>query len=278
MAQQREILRDGAKQRTALTKSRQRRSSTLMEKFAGYGFNKSHSAAYALVAFQTAWLKCTTTRRPSWRRRCRPKWLIPTRCSFFYKDCIDNGLAFEAPDINTAVSASNRWMQTTIRYGLGAIKGYRRVGAVGDSRRVDGSEGGPFRDLFDFCRRIDKRVVNRRVIEALIRAGAFDKLDDNRARLLASVGIALDAAEQAERNALQGGLFDMGGGAQEDTVHYVEMPRWGERERLMQEKPALGFFLSGHPFHAYAAEIGAFVKRRLGQLEPQREPVLLAGW
>ena len=129
----------------------------------------------------------------------------------------------------------------------------------------------------NFCRRIDKRVVNRRVIEALIRAGAFDGIDDHRARLLASTGVALDAAEQAERNALQGGLFDMGGGAREDTVHYVDVPRWTEREQLMNEKPALGFFLSGHPYQAYAAEIAAFVKRRLGQLEPQREPVLLAG-
>jgi DNA polymerase-3 subunit alpha len=135
--------------------------------------------------------------------------------------------------------------------------------------------GGPFTDLFDFCRRIDKRVVNRRVIEALIRAGAFDAIDDHRAKLLASTGVALEAAEQAERNAMQGGLFDMG--AQADTAHYVEVPRWSERERLMNEKPALGFFFSGHPYHAYAAELGAFVKRRLGQLEPQREPVLLAG-
>jgi DNA polymerase-3 subunit alpha len=137
--------------------------------------------------------------------------------------------------------------------------------------------GGPFTDLFDFCRRIDKRVVNRRVIEALIRAGAFDAIDDHRAKLLASAGVALEAAEQAERNAMQGGLFDMGGGAQEDTAHYVEVPRWSERERLMNEKPALGFFFSGHPYHAYARELASFVKRRLGQLEAQREPVLLAG-
>jgi DNA polymerase-3 subunit alpha len=137
--------------------------------------------------------------------------------------------------------------------------------------------GGPFRDLFDFCRRIDKRVVNRRVVEALIRAGAFDSIDDHRAKLLASTGVALEAAEQAERNAMQGGLFDMGSGAQDDTAHYVEVARWTEREQLMNEKPALGFFFSGHPYHAYAAELSAFVKRRLGQLEPQREPVLLAG-
>jgi DNA polymerase-3 subunit alpha len=160
-------------------------------------------------------------------------------------------------------------------YGLGAIKGTGEA-ALSVILKVR-AESGPFRDLFDFCRRIDKRVVNRRVVEALIRAGAFDAVDDHRAKLLASTGVALEAAEQAERNAMQGGLFDMGAGAQEDTSHYVEVPRWSEREQLMNEKPALGFFFSGHPYHAYAAELASFVKRRLGQLEPQREPVLLAG-
>jgi DNA polymerase-3 subunit alpha len=136
-------------------------------------------------------------------------------------------------------------------------------------------ENGPFTDLFEFCRRVDKRVVNRRVIEALIRAGAFDSLDNHRNKLLSSVGIALEAAEQAERNALQGGLFDMGDGDRQ--THYVDVPRWGEREQLLQEKQALGFFLSGHPYNEYARELAAFVKRRLGQLQPQRDPVLLAG-
>jgi DNA polymerase-3 subunit alpha len=120
-------------------------------------------------------------------------------------------------------------------------------------------------------------VVNRRVVEALIRAGAFDSLDDHRHKLLASVGVALEAAEQAERNALQGGLFDMGDAGGGEQTHYVDVPRWGERERLLNEKQALGFFLSGHPYHEYAGELAAFVKRRLGQLQAQREPVLMAG-
>jgi DNA polymerase-3 subunit alpha len=197
------------------------------------------------------------------------------KVQFFYKDAVDNGLVFLPPDINHGGIRFLPVDGKTIRYGLGAIKGTGEAALSVILKARD--TGGPFTDLFDFCRRIDKRVVNRRVIEALIRAGAFDGIDDHRARLLASTGVALEAAEQAERNALQGGLFDMGGGAREDTVHYVEVPRWTEREQLMNEKPALGFFLSGHPYHAYAAEIGAFVKRRLGQLEPQREPVLLAG-
>jgi DNA polymerase-3 subunit alpha len=125
---------------------------------------------------------------------------------------------------------------------------------------------------------VDKRVVNRRVVEALIRAGAFDSLDDHRHKLFASVGVALEAAEQAERNAHQGGLFDVGdmsGGAAQ--THYVDVPRWGEREQLLNEKQALGFFLSGHPYNEYADELKSFVKRRLVKLEAQREPVLMAG-
>ncbi|MDP2808574.1 MAG: DNA polymerase III subunit alpha, partial [Rhodocyclaceae bacterium] len=246
----------------------------VMEKFAGYGFNKSHAAAYSLVAYHTGWLK-----------RHHPAAFTAATLSsemgntdklqFFYKDAIDNGLAFLPPDINRSGIRFRPVDGKTIRYGLGAIKGTGEA-ALSVILKVR-NEAGPFRDLFDFCRRIDKRVVNRRVIEALVRAGAFDAIDDHRAKLLASTGVALEAAEQAERNAMQGGLFDIGAGAQEDTAHYIEVARWTERERLMNEKPALGFFFSGHPYNAYAAELAAFVKRRLGQLEPQREPLLLAG-
>jgi hypothetical protein len=236
-----------------------------MEKFAGYGFNKSHAAAYSLVAYPHGWLK--QHHPAAFAAATLSSEMANTdKVQFFWKDAIDNGLVFLPPDINQpAASASARWTRKTIRYGLGAIKG---TGEAALSVILKAREmGGPFTDLFDFCRRIDKRVVNRRVIEALIRAGAFDAIDDHRAKLLASAGVALEAAEQAERNAMQGGLFDMGGGAQEDTAHYVEVPRWSEREQLMNEKPALGFFFSGHPYHAYAAELASFVKRRLGQLE-----------
>jgi len=277
MAKQREIFVTGAAA-NGIGEAQANEIFDTMEKFAGYGFNKSHAAAYALVAYHTAWLKC---HHPAafMAATLSSEMANTDKVQFFYKDAVDNGLVFLPPDINHGGIRFLPVDGRTIRYGLGAIKGTGEAALSVILKARDGGDkpGGPFRDLFDFCRRIDKRVVNRRVIEALIRAGAFDGIDDHRAKLLASTGVALEAAEQADRNALQGGLFDMGGGAQEDTVHYVEMPRWGERERLMQEKPALGFFLSGHPYQAYAAEIGAFVKRRLGQLEPQREPVLLAG-
>jgi DNA polymerase-3 subunit alpha len=254
-----------------------------MEKFAGYGFNKSHAAAYSLVAYHTAWLK----------RHHPAAFLAATLSSemantdkvqFFFQNGVDNGLVFLPPDINDSGIRFQPVDGKTIRYGLGAIKG-TGDSALGAILKVRG-EGGRFVDLFEFCRRVDKRVVNRRVVEALIRAGAFDALDDHRNKLFSSVGVALEAAEQAERNALQGGLFDLpageggegGDGHRGGTAtHYLDVPRWGERERLLQEKQALGFFLSGHPFNEYAGEIAAFVKRRLGKLEPQREPVLMAG-
>jgi DNA polymerase-3 subunit alpha len=249
-----------------------------MEKFAGYGFNKSHAAAYSLVAYQTGWLK--QHHPAAFAAATLSSEMANTdKVQFFYKDAIDNGLIFLPPDINQSGIRFRPVDGKTIRYGLGAIKGTGEAALSVILKVRDGFDkpGGAFRDLFDFCRRIDKRVVNRRVIEALIRAGAFDAIDNHRAKLLASAGVALEAAEQAERNAMQGGLFDMGAGAQADTAHYVEAARWTEREQLMNEKPALGFFFSGHPYHAYAGELAAFVKRRLGQLEPQREPVLLAG-
>jgi DNA polymerase-3 subunit alpha len=245
-----------------------------MEKFAGYGFNKSHAAAYSLVAYHTGWLKQHFPAAFA-AATLSSEMANTDKVQFFWKDATDNGLAFLPPDINHSGIRFRPTDAKTIRYGLGAIKG---TGEAALSVIIKARDtGGPFTDLFDFCRRIDKRVVNRRVIEALIRAGAFDAIDDHRAKLLASTGVALEAAEQAERNAMQGGLFEMGDGTRDDTTHYVDVPRWSERDQLMNEKPALGFFFSGHPYHAHARELASFVKRRLGQLEAQREPVLLAG-
>ncbi|MCX7156308.1 MAG: DNA polymerase III subunit alpha [Rhodocyclales bacterium] len=277
MDQQRAVFVEGAG-RNNIGEGQANEIFDVMEKFAGYGFNKSHAAAYSLVAYHTGWLK--RHHPAAFASATLSSEMANTdKVQFFYKDAVDNGLVFLPPDINQSGIRFRPVDGKTIRYGLGAIKGTGEaaLSVILKARDGDKPGGGPFRDLFDFCRRIDKRVVNRRVVEALIRAGAFDAIDDHRAKLLASAGVALEAAEQAERNAMQGGLFDMGTGAQQDTAHYVEIPRWTEREQLMNEKPALGFFFSGHPYHAYAAELSAFVKRRLGQLEPQREPVLLAG-
>jgi DNA polymerase-3 subunit alpha len=248
----------------------------LMTKFAEYGFNKSHTAAYAVVTYQTAWLKA---------HHCSA-FIAATLSSdmdntdsvkIFYDDAIANKLTVLAPDVNASEYRFAPVDRGTIRYGLGAVKGTgeQAVNAILQARE----EGGPFKDLFDFCLRVDKRMVNRRTIEALIRAGAFDALDDHRARLIASVGIAMEAAEQAERNAMQVSLFDVFDSATqaEHGPQYVEVPRWTERQKLTEEKIALGFFFSGHPFHGFKAEVSRFARKPLAALEPRKEPQLLAG-
>ena len=274
MAKQRAVFVEGAG-RNGIDEATANEIFDYIDKFAGYGFNKSHAAAYSLVAYQTGWLKCHHP--ASFMAATLSSEMADTdKVQFFFNDGKASGLTFLAPDIN---SGGVRFLPVdgrTVRYGLGAIKGTGESALTCILKARDA--GGPFRDLFDFCKRIDKRVVNRRVIEALIRAGAFDAIDDHRAKLLASVGVALEAAEQAERNAMQGGLFDLGGtDAGDDAVHYANVPRWGERERLLNEKQALGFFLSGHPYNAHRAEVSTFVKRSLSQLAAQRDPLLLAG-
>lgn len=274
MAQQREIFVAGAAH-NQIEADKANEIFDTMEKFAGYGFNKSHAAAYSLVAYHTGWLKCHHPAAFA-AATLSSEMANTDKIQFFFKDATDNGLIFLPPDINASGVRFRPIDSKTIRYGLGALKGTGEAAltVILKAREADG----PFTDLFDFCRRLDKRVVNRRVIESLIRAGAFDSIDNHRAKLLASVSIALDAAEQAERNALQSGLFDTQESSDaQATAHYVATARWTEREQLLHEKAALGFFLSGHPYHAYAAELSAFVNRRLGQVEPQRDPVLLAG-
>jgi DNA polymerase-3 subunit alpha len=250
----------------------------LMTKFAEYGFNKSHTAAYAVVTYHTAWLKA---------HHCAA-FMAATLSSdmdntdsvkIFYDDALFNKLKVLGPDVNASEYRFTPVDRSTIRYGLGAVKGTgeQAVNVILKAR----AEGGPFKDLFDFTRRVDKRMVNRRTVEALIRAGAFDALDDHRARLLASVGIAMEAAEQAERNAMQVSLFDVfdsdGSGCDEHALQYVEVPRWKEKQKLTEEKLALGFFFSGHPFHGVKAEVTRFARKPLASLEPRKEPQFLAG-
>jgi DNA polymerase-3 subunit alpha len=272
MAQQRAIFVAGA-EKNGIGADKANEIFDTMEKFAGYGFNKSHAAAYSLVAYQTAYLKC---HHPAafMAATLSSEMADTDKVQFFVADAVSNGLTFLPPDVNRSRYRFTPVDAKTIRYGLGAIKGTGEsaIGAMQRAREA----GGDFTDLFDFCRRIDKRVANRRVIEALIRAGAFDSIDERRASLMASVGIALEAAEQAERNALQVGLFDAGGG-QDQPLKMIEATPWSERERLLNEKQALGFFLSGHPYNEVRAELSAFIRRPLSALEPQKEPVLLAG-
>src|SRR5260221_6218374 len=181
-----------------------------------------------------------------------------------------NGVKALAPDLSADESRFVRVDATTIRYGGGAVKG---PGESAIAAILAGRKEGPFRDLFDFCERVDKRTVNRRVVEALVRAGAFDYENNHarRASLLASVGIALEAAEQTERNAKQVSLFGAGESGSQQKPGLVAAPQWEEAQRLREEKASLGFYLSGHPFTAYRAEIGRFVRANLRSLAASAE-------
>ena len=275
MALHRDLMREGAKQK-GYSEKLAMQLFDLMEKFAEYGFNKSHTAAYAVVTYHTAWLKA---HYPS-------AFIAATLSSdmdntdsvkIFYDDALANHLTVLGPDVNASQYRFTPVDHKSVRYGLGAVKGTgeQAVNSILKARQNDG----PFRDLFDFCRRADKRTVNRRSVEALIRAGAFDALDDHRARLMASVGVAIEAAEQAERNAMQVSLFDVFDAATcaEHGPQYREVARWSERQKLFEEKLALGFFFSGHPFHSFKAEVTRFARKPLAALQPKKEPQLLAG-
>jgi len=260
MAQQRAIFTDGAKNRghePALATQ----LFDLMEKFAEYGFNKSHTAAYAVVTYQTAWLKA----------HYPAEFMAATLSSdmddtdkvqLFVKDARDNRVTVLGPDIQCSGYRFDPVDARTIRYGLGAVKG---TGETAVEEILRAREDGPFRDLFDFCARIDRRIVNRRTIEALVRAGAFDAIDSDRARQLANVGQAMEAAEQAQASAGQSSLF----GEESSPVatpQWITAPVWDERRRLQEEKAALGFFLSGHLFKGHAPEVRRFARTPLADL------------
>lgn len=263
MVAQRAIFNEGA-QKNGLNLQQSNDLFNLLEKFAGYGFNKSHAAAYALVAYHTAYLKA----------HYPAAFLAATMSAdmnntdnihTFVEDCRQNQIEVLAPDINASEFRFLPVKPTQILYGLGAIKGtgLAAIEQILNARMQDG----PFKDLFDFCRRLDLRKVNRRVIESLIRAGAFDALESNRGRLLAGVSLAISAAEQDGQASGQNSLF----GEVVDRVAHVlpEQPAWSEQEKLQQEKIALGFYFSGHLYQTYAQEVGTFVNQKLAAIKPQ---------
>jgi DNA polymerase-3 subunit alpha len=278
MAEHREIFREGAaKNGLAIEKADE--IFDLMEKFAGYGFNKSHAAAYALLSYHTAYLKVHF-----------PAEFMAANLSLAMDDTdkikilVEDATSLCAlkllpPDINhsvyrfTAVAEAGK-KADCIRYGLGAVKG---TGQSAIEAIVQARQLGPFKDLFDFVKRIDKRHINRRAIESLIKAGAMDCLGTNRGILMASVGRAMDNAEQAEAAINQVSLFESLDAGVDDSPEYVSVPPWSDKQRLAEEKAALGFYLSGHLFDAYAGEVRQFIRVKLCDLTPSREPKLLAG-
>jgi DNA polymerase-3 subunit alpha len=273
MAQQRDIFVAGAMNNN-LREDKATELFSLMEKFAGYGFNKSHAAAYALIAFQTAYLKAHYP--AEFMAACLSADMDDTdKVQIFVEDSIANGLAILPPDINFSDYRFMPVNHKTIRFGLGAVKGTGES-AINSIIAVR-KKTGHFVDLFDFCNRVDRRIANRRVMESLIRVGAFDAINANRASLLASVGLAIESAEQASQAVSQTNLF----GETTDQAHLQLQlnPKepWSDREKLRQEKISLGYYFSGHPFDTYKAELKQFIRTRLDRLSPQREPQLIAG-
>jgi len=263
MAQQRDIFVAGA-QGNGLSKAKATQLFDLMEKFAGYGFNKSHAAAYALLAYQTAYMKAH--HRSAFLAANLSAVMDDTdKVRQFYEDAVANGLATLPPDINASDYRFTPVDAQRIRYGLGGVRG---TGAGAIQAIVEARRQAAFTDLFDFCRRVDKRLVNRRVVEALVRAGAFDALDSQRAKLLASVGRALEAAEQAERAATQSSLFGEAEAPRGGSHAYVDAAAWDLRQKLLEEKTALGFSISGHLFSVYQRELAGFARTALAKLSP----------
>jgi DNA polymerase-3 subunit alpha len=283
MAEHREIFRAGAA-KDGLSAQKADEIFDLMEKFAGYGFNKSHAAAYALLSYHTAYLKA---HHPAAFMAANMSLAMEDteKVKILVEDSIDIcGLTILPPDIN---KSDFRFMPdgpppsvtgkkvTQIRYGLGACKGagQNAIEAIIAARTA----GGPFTSLFDFCKRVDKKQINRRTIESLIRAGAFDCLNIDRAILLASVSFAMECADQEAKAANQVSLF---GGDDSDLVappEYVKAAPFTDRQKLAEEKMALGFYLSGHMFDSFAPEARRFARTKLAELEPSREPRMLCG-
>ena len=280
------IFIEGAKN-NGLSQSHARDIFQLMAKFAGYGFNKSHAAAYALLAVQTAWLKVHFAAE-FMAANLSAAQDDTDKVKILIEDARHHGLMVLPPDLNASEARfvpvrveGDGVRANALRYGLCAIKGTGQaaIEAIVAARR-SGPRNGPFSDLFDLCGRVDKRLVNRRVIEALVRAGAFDALTSEgragRATQFASIGRAMDAAEHAETFANQVSLF----GALDEASHRPEpirVPAWNEKQTLAEEKAALGFYFSGHLFAGYETEVRRFARAPLASLVPTRESQTVAG-
>ncbi|MGA0795370.1 MAG: DNA polymerase III subunit alpha [Quisquiliibacterium sp.] len=245
----------------------------LMAMFAEYGFNKSHTAAYAVVTYQTAWLKAHYPAE-FFAATASADMDDTDKVQLFVADAKGNGVQVLPPDVNQSGLRFEPVADRAIRYGLGAIKG-TGAGAVANILETRRDE--PYKDLFDFCARIDRKLVNRRAVEALVRAGAFDCTDPDRARLLANVGKAIEAAEAKAAAANQVSLFDADDGTSDAPIEWQAAVPWNERQRLQEEKSALGFFLSGHLFTGFESEVRRFVRTRLTDLQPAPQPQWVAG-
>ncbi|MDG6773099.1 DNA polymerase III subunit alpha [Thiomicrorhabdus sp. ZW0627] len=268
MAKQRSVFKDGAIS-IGVDGDLAMKIFDLVEKFAGYGFNKSHSAAYALVSYQSAWLK---THYPSefMAAQISSDMDNTDKVVHMVNECYAMGLEVLAPNINTGAVHFKPFGPRTVNYGLGAVKGVGESALEGmiEERRANGD----FKDLFDFCLRVGKKI-NRRMLEALIRCGALDCLHENRNAMLESVPMALKQAEQQQKNDElgQNDLFgDMLSIEESGSSQLLDVPEMTEKLRLRGEKETLGLYVSGHPIDIYREELDQLIGSSLASLKPEK--------
>ncbi|MCG6970861.1 MAG: DNA polymerase III subunit alpha, partial [Gammaproteobacteria bacterium] len=276
MAKQREIFTSGATERGVAAQTATH-IFDLMEKFAGYGFNKSHSAAYALVSYQTAWLK--THFPAAFMAAVLSADMDNTdKVVTLIEECRAMDLAVVPPNVNCCEYRFTVKDDATIFYGLGAIKGVGE-GAI-ESIRENQVANGNFKDLFDFCQRVELKKLNRRTLEALIRAGAMDALGPNRATLMANLTTALQQAEQHIRDSAAGqsDLFGIGQAVEVKSADYDPVDEWDDETRLTGEKETLGLYLTGHPIDRYADELKDIISSKIADLNPtSNQTIIVAG-
>ena len=281
MAKQRDTFREGAISQ-GVDPDLAMKIFDLVEKFAGYGFNKSHSAAYAVVSYQTLWLKQHYP--AAFMAAVLTSDMQNTdKVVTFIEECREMGLQIVLPDVNQSQFGFTVNDDDAIVYGLGAVKGVGEgpIAAIIAARE----DGGPFKDLFDFCQRVDGKKLNKRVLEALIRCGAFDRLAVTapRAVQMASLEDAIKSAGQSAANEAAG-MTDLFGEVQQEAAQGADpyarfrgLRDWSLKERLQGEKDTLGLFVTGHPFDEYEAEVRKLVPTKLSHLQEGKAPQKLAG-
>jgi DNA polymerase-3 subunit alpha len=272
MAKQRSVFVSGAVAR-GVRESQATMIFDLMEKFAGYGFNKSHSAAYALLSYQTAWLKAHYP--AAFMAAVLSSDMDKTdKVVTLIDECASMKLTVHPPDVNESQYAFRVAGPTSIRFGLGAIKGVGEaaVQAMVDERAANGA----YRSLSDLCRRIDLQRVNKRVFEALIKSGSLDRLGPNRATLTHELERAMHLGEQSSR-AMSVGQVDLFGLA---AAENATVPDWSDSERLAGERETLGLYLTGHPISPYEPDLKFLVSARLADVGGARPaaPLSERGW
>ncbi|HVN42432.1 MAG TPA: DNA polymerase III subunit alpha, partial [Steroidobacteraceae bacterium] len=271
MAKQRSVFVEGATRR-GVSERVAAHIFDLMEKFAGYGFNKSHSAAYAVLSYQTGWLK--THYPAAFMAAVLSSDMDKTdKVVTLIDECNRMGLTVEPPDVNASQYMFTVSGASSIRYGLGAIKGVGE--AAVENMLAERAAHGPFRNIRDLCRRLDLNRVNRRVLEALIRAGALDSTGANRATLMHHLPGAMQAADQSSR-AREAGQTDLFGLAEPaprvaeeeegEPAPLESLPDWSESVRLAGERETLGLFLTGHPITEFERELRTIVSGRIADV------------